>query len=48
MSALQLRIIKRAVKNRMVDGETFEDIILDYPKLTNAEIEKIKSELGLE
>lgn len=48
MSTLQLRIIKRAIKNRMADGEIFEDIMLDYPKLTNAEIKKIKREIGLE
>lgn len=46
MNAIQLRIIKRAIKNRLADGEDFDTIIQDYPKLTNGEIEQIKTELG--
>lgn len=48
MSKLQMRIIKRAVKNRLSDGESFDDIIKSYPKLTESEIAEIKEELGIE
>ena len=47
MNGIQLRIIKRAIKSRMSDGEEFEIIIQDYPKLTEDEIMKIKTELGV-
>lgn len=47
MTALQLRIIRRAIQNRMKDGEYFEEIIKSYPKLSDGEIEQIKNELGI-
>ena len=47
MSKLQLRIIKRAIKNRLADGETFDEIVVDYPKLSEEEIAAIKEELGV-
>ena len=47
MNAIQMRIIKRAIKSRLADGEEFEIIIQDYPKLTEDEIMKIKTELGV-
>lgn len=46
MNAIQLRIIKRAIKSRMSEGEEFEIIIQDYPRLSETEIEQIKTELG--
>ena len=48
MTALYLRIIRRAIQNRMRDGEDFYDIIKSYPKLTESEIEQLKKELGIE
>lgn len=48
MTALQLRIIRRAIQNRITDGEEFEEIITSYPKLSEGEIEQIKNELGIE
>lgn len=42
MSNLVKNIVMRVVKNRMAAGETFEDIIKSYPKLTKAEIKEIK------
>ena len=48
MTALQLRIIRRAIQNRMRNGEDFEEIIKSYPKLSDSEIEQIKNELGIE
>lgn len=47
MNAIQLRIIKRAIKSRMSEGEEFEIIIQDYPKLTEDEVKQIKTELGV-
>lgn len=46
MNTIQLRIIKRAIKNRLADGEDFDMIIKDYAKLTEDEIEQIRTELG--
>ena len=34
-------IIVRVVKNRMAAGETFKDIVKNYPKLTKEEIAEI-------
>ena len=48
MTALQLRIIRRAIQNRMRDGEDFGAIIKSYPKLSESEIKQIKNELGIE
>lgn len=42
MSNLVKNILIRVVKNRMAAGETFEDIIKSYPKLTKAEIKEIE------
>ena len=46
MNAIQMRIIKRAIKSRLADGEEFERIIQDYPRLSETEIEQIKTALG--
>lgn len=48
MSKLQMRIIKRAVKNRLSDGEKFEEITKSYPKLTDSEIAEIRAELDID
>ncbi len=45
MSKVIKNIMVRAVKNRLAVGETFEDIIKNYPRLTQKEIEEIKKEL---
>lgn len=42
MSNIVKNILIRAVKNRLAAGETFEDIIKSYPKLTKVEIKEIK------
>lgn len=47
MTELQLRIIKRAIKTRLANGEDFNKIILSYPKLTEEETNQIKNELCL-
>lgn len=45
MSKSAKKIMLRVISNRMADGETFEDIIADYPKLTKAEIKELKKEV---
>ena len=45
MSKAVKNIIIRVVKNRMAVGETFEEIIKSYPRLTKDEIKEIKEEL---
>ena len=45
MTAVALRIITRVIKRRVDAGEEFDEIVLDYPKLTEAEIEQIRAEV---
>ena len=45
MSNAVKNIIVRVVKKRMDAGETFDDIILSYPRLTPEEIEEIRESL---
>lgn len=45
MSKLVKNIMVRAIKNRMAVGETFEDIVKDYPRLTKSEISELKKAL---
>lgn len=46
MSRAVKNIIVRVIKNRMAAGEQFEDIIKDYPRLTDQEINEIKEALA--
>lgn len=45
-SNLKLRIMVRAFRIRMSNGEAFEDIAADYPSLTAEDLEAIKEALG--
>lgn len=45
---LFLRMACRVIERRMNEGEPFEQIVVDYPKLTEEEIKQIKAELGVE
>jgi len=36
-------IIIRVLKNKLAEGEKFEDVIKLYPKLTTEEIEELKN-----
>ena len=42
-----LKIYTRVFKRRMDAGESFEDIIQDYPKLTEDEIADIRDALEI-
>lgn len=46
MSKSAKKIMVRVINNRMAEGETFEEIIADYPKLTEAEIEELREAVG--
>mgnify|MGYP000590627065 CR=1 FL=1 len=42
-----LQIACRTIQRRLVAGENFENIIADYPKLTDEQIGEIKQALGI-
>lgn len=44
-SNLKLRIMVRAFRIRLNNGEAFEDIAADYPALTTDDLEAIKAAL---
>ena len=45
-SNLKLRIMVRAFRIRLNNGEAFENIAADYPALTTDDLEAIKEALG--
>ena len=45
MNNLKLRIMVRAFRIRLNNGEAFEDIAADYPALTADDLEAIKAAL---
>jgi uncharacterized protein (DUF433 family) len=46
MTATAKKLMIRVIKNRMADGETFDEIIKDYPKLTDSEVEELREAVG--
>lgn len=42
-----LRIVCRVVERRTKEGESLEQVLGDYPRLTPDEIAEIKAELGM-
>lgn len=48
LNALKLRIMVRAFKVRIANGEAFEEIAEDYPRLTVDDLEAIRAALNLE
>lgn len=46
MNARKLRIMVRAFRIRIANGEVFEDIAADYPALTADDLEAIWSALN--
>jgi len=42
MSNLKKKLMVRVITKRMIAGETFEDIITDYPQLTEVEIAELR------
>lgn len=47
LSALKLRIMVRAFRVRIANGESFEEIAEDYPRLTVDDLEAIRAALNL-
>ena len=45
LNNLKMKIMVRAFRIRIKDGENFEDIAADYPALTVDDLEAIKAEL---
>ena len=48
LNTLKLKIMVRAFRIRIKNGEYFEDITADYPALTADDFETIKEELSKE
>ena len=46
LNALKLRIMVRAFRIRIANGEAFEDIATDYPALTTDDLEAIREPLN--
>lgn len=46
LSALKLRIMVRAFKIRIANGEAFEDIAADYPALTADDLVAIREAMN--
>ena len=46
MSKSAKKIMLRVINSRMDKGETFEEILADYPKLTPEEVEELREEVG--
>lgn len=47
MTALQLKIIQKAVAIRVANGEDIDQVLDAYAKLSNEERKQIKENLGL-
>lgn len=47
LNALKLKIMVRAFKIRIKNGEDFSDIAADYPALTTDDLEAIRKELNV-
>ena len=48
LNGLKLKIMVRAFRIRIKDGESFEDIAADYPVLTTDDLEAIRDALNME
>lgn len=48
LNALKLRIMVRAFKIRITNGETFENISANYPTITQDDLATIRDSLNIE
>lgn len=46
MSNAKLRLMVAVFTRRMANGETFEEVVADYPKLTAEDLEQIREALN--
>lgn len=45
MSNAKLKLMVSVFRRRMANGETFEEIAADYPKLTEEDLQQIRDNL---
>lgn len=48
MSNAKLKLMVSVFRRRMEAGETFEEILADYPKLTENDITQLRTALGID
>ena len=48
MSNAKLKLMVSVFRRRMEAGETFEEILEDYPKLTENDIAQLRAALGID
>lgn len=48
MSNAKLKLMVSVFKRRMDAGETFEEVLSDYPKLTDSDIAQLRAALGID
>lgn len=48
MSNAKLKLMVSVFRRRMEAGETFEEILSDYPKLTESDITQLRDALGID
>ena len=48
MSNAKLKLMVSVFRRRMEAGETFEEILADYPKLTENDIAQLRATLGID
>lgn len=46
MSNAKFRLMVAVFTRRMANGETFEEVVADYPKLTAEDLEQIREALN--
>jgi uncharacterized protein (DUF433 family) len=48
MSAAKLKLMVSVFKRRMDAGETFDEVLANYPKLTENDIAQLRETLGID
>ena len=45
--SLALKIACRTIRRRLLSGEAWADVLMDYPRLTYSQKQEIKEQLGI-
>lgn len=48
MSNAKLKLMVSVFRRRLNNGEQFEEILMDYPKLTETDIQQLRDALGID
>lgn len=48
MSNAKLKLMVSVFRRRISDGEQFENILKDYPKLTETDIQQLRDAIGID